>query len=102
MICTMMSTSEAPKARASASSLVDHGNAVRRTISDQAAKDRRGESPRDFVVNLASGLCLMLALHAALTPVDGRWIMGFVAVAGAVHGVDLWLRWRHAERKLRS
>jgi heme oxygenase len=42
--CTAMSTSATPMARASASSLVDHGIAVPRTISDQAANERRGES----------------------------------------------------------
>ena len=44
LICTMMSISEAPNARPSASSLFDHGSAVPRTISDQAANELRGES----------------------------------------------------------
>ena len=44
LICTMMSTSDAPKARPRASSLLDHGSAVPRTISDQAANELRGES----------------------------------------------------------
>ena len=39
-----MSMSDAPIARASASSPPVHGIAVPRTISDQAANDRRGES----------------------------------------------------------
>jgi hypothetical protein len=40
----MMSTSELPKARASAISALVQGSAVPRTISDQAAKERRGDS----------------------------------------------------------
>jgi hypothetical protein len=40
----MMSISEAPMARASASSLPLQGSAVPRTSSDQAANERRGDS----------------------------------------------------------
>ena len=40
----------------------------------------RGVAARDFVVNLLSGLCLMLALRCL--------------AAGAAHAVDLSMRWR--------
>ncbi len=48
----MMSTSEAPKARPSASSLFDHGSAVPRTISDQAANELRGESSSGLLATI--------------------------------------------------
>ena len=54
----------------------------------------RGVPPRDFVVNLASGLCLMLALRCAAAAASAVWVVLFVLLAGVLHGVDLWLRWR--------
>lgn len=53
----------------------------------------RGVAPRDFFVNLLSGLCLMLALRAALTGAAPSWTAAWVALAGLLHGLDLWRRW---------
>ena len=53
LTCTMMSISEAPIARASASSLPVHGSAVPRTSSDQAAKELRGDSSIGLVATTA-------------------------------------------------
>ena len=44
LTCTMMSTSDVPMARPSASSAALQGSAVPRTISLQAANERRGDS----------------------------------------------------------
>ncbi len=52
-----------------------------------------GVAPRDFAANLVSGLCLMLALHAALHDLGGAWIAMFLLVAGVAHASDLWRRW---------
>ncbi len=53
----------------------------------------RGVAAREFFVNLLSGLCLMLALRAALAGAAPAWIAAWVALAGLLHGLDLWRRW---------
>jgi hypothetical protein len=55
----------------------------------------RGVAAGDFFVNLLSGLCLMLALRAALAGAEPAWIAAWVALAGLLHGLDLWRRWTH-------
>jgi hypothetical protein len=60
-------------------------------------RHRRGGSglaPRDFVGGLLSGLCLMLALRAALAGAGAGWILGCLLASGCVHAGDLWMRWR--------
>ena len=56
----------------------------------------RGVAARDFVVNVLSGLCLMLALRClaagAGTVVVALCLLG----AGAAHGIDLAMRWRRS------
>ena len=52
-----------------------------------------GVAPRDFAANLVSGLCLMLALHAALRDLGGAWIAAFLLAAGIAHASDVWRRW---------
>ncbi|CAN5866108.1 hypothetical protein BH11PSE13_BH11PSE13_22880 [soil metagenome] len=52
-----------------------------------------GVAPRDFAANLVSGLCLMLALHAALRDLGAAWIALFLLAAGIAHAADLWRRW---------
>jgi hypothetical protein len=54
----------------------------------------RGIAPREFVLNALSGLCLMLALRAALSGGAVSWIALALTAAGMAHGADLWLRWR--------
>lgn len=57
------------------------------------ARTRRGVAPRDYALNLLSGLCLMAALRSALYGqafvVQCAWLAG----AGLAHGADLWRRW---------
>lgn len=54
----------------------------------------RGLAPQDYLLNLIAGLCLMLALRAALASL---W-MGvpvFLMLSGVAHGGDIHLRLRH-------
>ena len=58
-----------------------------------------GVPPRNYALNMASGLCLMLALRFALT--NGGWMMvalGLTA-SGIIHGLDLASRWQRAGRQ---
>jgi hypothetical protein len=57
-----------------------------------------GVAPRDYALNLLSGLCLMVTLRGALAGAAPPWIMAGLAAAGAAHAADLWLRWRVAVR----
>lgn len=54
----------------------------------------RGVRPGDFLVNLASGLCLMCALRVALSGSAWPWIAGWLAVAGLAHAWDMVRRWQ--------
>lgn len=53
----------------------------------------RGVPPGEFIVNLASGMCLMLALRTALT--GGGWQVIVLCLLGAfaAHLADLRRRW---------
>ena len=55
---------------------------------------KRGPRPRDYLLNMTSGLCLMLALRGAL--VDSAWylIALTLSAAGLAHVVDLVLRFQ--------
>ena len=54
----------------------------------------RGIAPREFAANLVSGLCLMLALRAAVTSAAWSWMALWLLAAGVAHWSDLWQRWR--------
>ncbi len=54
----------------------------------------RGVPPSDYALNLASGLCLMLALRFALGGAAPPAVMACVGAAGLLHALDLWRRWR--------
>jgi hypothetical protein len=54
-----------------------------------------GPAPRLMLPNLASGLCLMLALRAALSPSSTIGIALGLAGAGLAHAIDLVRRWPH-------
>lgn len=56
----------------------------------------RGVPPREFVLNAISGLCLMLALRAAMVGSPVPWVALMLLLAGMVHGADLYRRWRRA------
>ena len=54
----------------------------------------RGVAPRDFLLNMVSGLCLMLALRALVRDTGAAWVAMCLLGAGVAHGTDLWIRWR--------
>ena len=54
----------------------------------------RGVAPRYFAINMVSGLCLMLALRAALTGSSWMMVALFLSASGAVHAVDICRRWQ--------
>jgi hypothetical protein len=58
----------------------------------------KGVAPREFALNLASGLCLMLALRGAVQDAGAAWIALALLGAGLAHGSDLLLRWRRGAR----
>jgi hypothetical protein len=57
-----------------------------------------GVAPRDFGMNLLSGLCLMLALRALAHGAGVGWVALWLIGAGAAHGSDLWRRWQRRGR----
>ena len=59
----------------------------------------RGLPPRTLLPTLAAGLCLMLALHAALIGAPTGWLLLLLLAAGAAHGLDLWRRWTPALKR---
>lgn len=54
----------------------------------------RGVAPSQFLANLVSGLCLMLALRSVLAHGAGAMMLLWLMSAGLAHAVDLWRRWR--------
>lgn len=54
----------------------------------------KGVAPGEFGANLLSGLCLMLALRAALGGGGWSWTALLLATAGLIHAGDLWRRWK--------
>ncbi len=59
---------------------------------------RRGLAPKDYALNVASGLFLMLALRAALAHSSWTWIAASLTAAGLAHGADMVLRWRRQQK----
>jgi hypothetical protein len=59
----------------------------------------KGVAPRDFGMNMLSGLCLMLALHCLARDAGAAWIALFLLAAGIAHGTDIWMRWRRDARE---
>ena len=58
----------------------------------------KGVAPRDFLANMASGFCLMLALRCAVRDASAAWVALFLLAAGIAHGTDIWMRWRRGAR----
>jgi len=54
----------------------------------------KGVPVGDFAVNLVSGLCLMLALRAAVADAAWPWIGLWLGGAGLAHAADLARRWQ--------
>lgn len=58
----------------------------------------RGVAVRDFLVNMVSGLCLMLALRCLATDAGTASVALFLLAAGVAHGVDMLMRWRRTAK----
>jgi hypothetical protein len=56
----------------------------------------KGVAPRDFLVNMVSGLCLMLALRGLARDAGSTWIATCLLAAGLAHGADMLQRWRRS------
>ncbi|QJE74749.1 hypothetical protein HHL28_02460 [Aerophototrophica crusticola] len=59
----------------------------------------RGPALRPFLVNLAAGLCLMLALRAALVGAGWGWVAAALVGSLLAHGADLAWRWRVGDKR---
>ena len=57
---------------------------------------KRGLKPRDYLLNVLSGLCLMLALRCALANSAWYLISAFLMAAGLAHVADI--AWRLRQR----
>ena len=56
----------------------------------------RGVPPRAVLLNLLSGMCLLLAMRIWLGGAWWGWISMCLLAAGALHAADLWRLWRRA------
>jgi hypothetical protein len=54
----------------------------------------RGVAPRALLPFMAAGVCLMLALKAALTGGGWQAVAGLLSLAFVAHLADIALRWR--------
>ena len=57
---------------------------------------KRGLAPRDYLLNIVSGVCLMLALRCALAGSGWYFIAAFLMAAGVAHVADV--AWRLQQR----
>lgn len=57
---------------------------------------KRGLAPRDYLLNVASGLCLMLALRCAISGTVWYFISLWLMAAGLAHVTDI--GWRLQQR----
>jgi len=53
----------------------------------------RGPAPADALVNLAAGLCLMVAVRAALVDAGWQWVAFWLFASLIAHFIDLSRRW---------
>ena len=53
---------------------------------------KRGLMPREYLLNVLSGLCLMLALRCALAGSAWYFISAFLMAAGLAHVADIAMR----------
>ena len=59
---------------------------------------KRGLMPRDYLLNVLSGLCLMLALRCALTGSVWYFMATFLMAAGLAHVADIAMRLRQSNQ----
>lgn len=66
----------------------------------------RGVAPREYLANMVSGLCLMLALRGLAVDAGALWLAFCLLAAGLAHGFDIVKRWQggagamHHERQV--
>ncbi len=58
-------------------------------------RTKAGVPPADLLINLASGMSLLLAVRAALLGLSWRWIALALTAALFCHVADLRRRWRN-------
>ena len=54
----------------------------------------QGLAPDDYALNMLSGLCLMLAVRAALGLLAWPWVAVCLSASGLAHGWDMRRRWQ--------
>jgi hypothetical protein len=54
----------------------------------------RGLRPGDYLLNLVSGMCLMVAIKVVVLGAAWHWTALCLTAAGCAHGGDLWMRLR--------
>lgn len=54
----------------------------------------QGLAPNDYALNMLSGLCLMLAVRAAVSGLAWPWVAVCLSASGLAHGWDMQRRWR--------
>lgn len=54
----------------------------------------RGLSLHDYALNMLSGLCLMLAVRAAVSGFAWPWVAACLSASGLTHGFDILRRWQ--------
>ena len=59
----------------------------------------RGVAPKQYVLNVMSGLCLMLALRLAMTGSAWLWVALSLSMSGVIHAVDMASRWQRSGRQ---
>ena len=59
----------------------------------------RGLAPKQYVLNVISGLCLMLALRFALTGSTWLWVALSLSTSGVIHALDMASRWQRSGRQ---
>ncbi len=62
----------------------------------------KGLPPRAYLLNIVSGLCLMLAVRSVLMNAAWPLTMLCLSAAGVAHASDLWARWRRQSPPLRA
>jgi hypothetical protein len=55
----------------------------------------KGVAPSEYLLNLSSGLALMLAVRSVLSGAAWVYLVACLATAGIAHGADVWRRWSH-------
>lgn len=56
----------------------------------------------EFLIPLASGAVLLLALRSAIGGASAAWLALLLAMAGAIHYFDLRARWRTREPRIKQ